>query len=82
MAAAGMTTVKLLKADGAGHMQRIFDAYATSSKSPSSSSASTTPPALYAEGFTRLINDMVGDDAASLDVPAIFEVRTYIYTLC
>ena len=64
--------VKLLKPDGAGHMQRIFAAYAAPSSSSSASASSSS--ALLWEGFSGMVEDLVGAEAGGVDTQALFEV--------
>jgi len=84
----GKVVVKLLKPDGAGHMQRIFNYYLSeiereklntniSSNEPGSSSASSSSPSLDYPEFTNLLIDLVGTDAAGIDAKSLYEVSNY-----
>lgn len=64
-----MATIKILKPDGAGHMKRLFDFYA----SATFEDGAITQTIRY-QSFLTLIKDMVGDDISALDLSGLFEV--------
>lgn len=67
-------TVKILKPDSGGNMQRCWNAYSTVVRSSSGVDAETYRVMGYKECY-RLLSDMVGSSAASnVDLAPVFEV--------
>lgn len=67
---ASRTTLKLLRPDGAGHMLRIFDAYATPVSETEEYKLVTS------KAFQLLLQDLAGSAASPGAAAAVFDVST------